>query len=516
MAQIFDRSSNALARMSLVLTGLIVIALGVTLDQLQRSPWVTRQGQRAGPAGAVQPQASRAGPGAAVPVLSHVGGEVELRRHSADQTCMNCHAQIWTNAQLLEPVRQSWATGESIPWIKVHDLPDFVYFNHEIHVNKGIGCASCHGRVDQMPLMYEQNTLQMEWCLDCHRNPAKNLRPTSEIYNMAWESPADDRPVWCAAVPRSAGRADGAERELHDAGSEPGAGAGRRDGVAAAARGSAKGLAGDVAAAAVPLRRCRLSEVHQPGRAGPFPGGALQDSHAEGADQLRGVPPMSETVRTRRAVEKPMGNEVSNAKQNASKTLAAETANSAPMTLEAVRQELKGAKGKKFWRSLDELANTPEFQAAVEREFPSAAQEWVDPVSRRGFLKLMGASMALAGLAGCTKQPDEPIYPYVKAPEDLILGKPMYFATAHPFATGAVPLLVKSDEFRPIKVDGNPEHPYNQGGSDPYSQGTLLDLYDPDRSQHVTFEGEAGSGRSLPRRCAERWPRRRTARASTS
>ncbi len=160
------------------------------------------------------------------------------------------------------------------------------------------------------------------------------------------------------------------------------------------------------------------------------------------------------------------------------------------MTLAAVRAELKGAKGKKYWRSLDELANTPEFQAAVEREFPSAAQEWVDPVSRRGFLKLMGASMALAGLAGCTKQPDEPIYPYVKAPEDLILGKPMYFATAHPFTTGAVPLLVKSDEFRPIKIDGNPEHAYNHGGSDPYSQGTLLDLYDPDRSQHVLYRGE--------------------------
>ncbi|MGA2727015.1 MAG: TAT-variant-translocated molybdopterin oxidoreductase, partial [Terracidiphilus sp.] len=90
-----------------------------------------------------------------------------------------------------------------------------------------------------------------------------------------------------------------------------------------------------------------------------------------------------------------------------------------PMTLAQVREELKGTKGKKYWRSIDELANTEDFQAAVEREFPSAAQEWVDPVSRRGFMKLMGASMALAGLAGCTKQPDEPIYPYVKAPEDL-------------------------------------------------------------------------------------------------
>jgi MoCo/4Fe-4S cofactor protein with predicted Tat translocation signal len=160
------------------------------------------------------------------------------------------------------------------------------------------------------------------------------------------------------------------------------------------------------------------------------------------------------------------------------------------MTLEQVREQLKGVKGKRFWRSVDELANTPEFQAAVDKEFPNTAPEWVDPVSRRGFLKLMGASMALAGLAGCTKQPDEPIYPYVKAPEDLILGKPNYFATAHPFVSGAVPLLVKTDQFRPIKLDGNPDHAYNAGSSDVFTQGALLDLYDPDRSQHVLFEGE--------------------------
>src|ERR1700677_3669107 len=163
---------------------------------------------------------------------------------------------------------------------------------------------------------------------------------------------------------------------------------------------------------------------------------------------------------------------------------------SAPMTLVQVREQLKGVKGKRYWRSVDELADTEEFQKAVEREFPSSAQEWIDPVSRRGFMKLMGASMALAGLAGCTKQPDGPIYTYVKAPEDLILGKPNYFATAHPFVTGAVPLLVKSDQFRPIKVDGNPEHPYNSGSTDPYSQGTLLELYDPDRSQHVRYMDE--------------------------
>jgi molybdopterin-containing oxidoreductase family iron-sulfur binding subunit len=162
----------------------------------------------------------------------------------------------------------------------------------------------------------------------------------------------------------------------------------------------------------------------------------------------------------------------------------------APMTLEAVREKLKNVRGKKYWRSVDELADTPEFQAAVEREFPGTPHAWGNDVSRRGFLKFMGASAALAGLAGCTRQPDEPIYPYVKQPEDLILGKPNYFATAFPFVTGAVPLLVKTDQYRPIKIDGNPEHSYNQGSSDPFTQATLLDLYDPDRSQHVTYRGE--------------------------
>jgi hypothetical protein len=205
MAQIFGRSSNALARMTLILLGLAVIGLAATLDELQRSPWVTRQGQR---------------PDQPVPFSHkhHVQGlglqcqychtSVENSSYAGippTRTCMNCHAQIWTNADLLEPVRESWAHGQSLVWIKVHDLPDYVYFNHEIHVNKGIGCVSCHGRVDQMPLMYAQNSLQMEWCLDCHRKPARNLRPTSEIYNMAWESPSPDSPVWCAAVDIKAG-----------------------------------------------------------------------------------------------------------------------------------------------------------------------------------------------------------------------------------------------------------------------------------------------------------------------
>ena len=165
------------------------------------------------------------------------------------------------------------------------------------------------------------------------------------------------------------------------------------------------------------------------------------------------------------------------------------------LTLDRVRAKLAGQTGRRFWKNLDELAATPEFNELMQEEFPRQAMqgEWVDPVSRRGFLKVMGASLALAGLAGCTKQPDEEIYPYIRQPEDLILGKPMYFATAHPFPTGAIPVLVKSDAFRPIKLEGNPDHPMAKGKSDAITQGTLLDLYDPDRSHGVTHRGEASS-----------------------
>jgi len=158
-----------------------------------------------------------------------------------------------------------------------------------------------------------------------------------------------------------------------------------------------------------------------------------------------------------------------------------------------VRAKLDGKTGRRFWKNLDELSDSPQFQELMQEEFPrqAGAGEWADSVSRRGFMKVMGASFALAGLAGCTKQPDEPIYPYVKQPEDLILGKPMFFATAHPFPTGAIPVLVKSDAFRPIKIEGNPEHPMSKGKSDAYTQATLLDLYDPDRSTQPKFRGEA-------------------------
>ena len=165
----------------------------------------------------------------------------------------------------------------------------------------------------------------------------------------------------------------------------------------------------------------------------------------------------------------------------------------AKLTLADVRKRLDGRSGRRFWKNLEELADAPGFEELMREEFPrqsSGVGEWVDAVSRRSFLKVMGASLALAGMAGCTKQPDEEIYPYIRQPEDLVLGKSMFFATAFPFPTGAVPLLVKSQEFRPIKVDGNPEHPMSRGKTDALTQGTLLGLYDPDRSQHALQRGQ--------------------------
>jgi NAD-dependent SIR2 family protein deacetylase len=111
------------------------------------------------------------------------------------KTCMTCHSKIWTNAAILEPVRQSWSSNQPIHWQRVNVLPDFVYFNHSIHVAKGIGCSSCHGRVDQMPLMFQAASLQMEWCLTCHRNPERFIRPRNQIFNMEWQPPADQERV---------------------------------------------------------------------------------------------------------------------------------------------------------------------------------------------------------------------------------------------------------------------------------------------------------------------------------
>src|SRR5204863_6274157 len=107
------------------------------------------------------------------------------------KTCMTCHSQIWTNAAMLEPVRESWRASKPIEWVRVHNLPDYCYFSHAIHVNKGVGCSACHGPVDKMPLMYQHASLQMEWCLKCHREPEKFIRPKSQVFNMNYRAPAN-------------------------------------------------------------------------------------------------------------------------------------------------------------------------------------------------------------------------------------------------------------------------------------------------------------------------------------
>src|SRR5947207_10105843 len=158
--------------------------------------------------------------------------------------------------------------------------------------------------------------------------------------------------------------------------------------------------------------------------------------------------------------------------------------------LAAIRAKLEGARGQQYWRSLEEVAETNEFREVIQREFPAGASEWWDGLSRRSFLKMAAASLALAGITACTKQPTQQILPYVKQPTGLIPGEPLFYATAMllgGYATGA---LVTSREGHPIKVDGNPEHPSSLGGSSVWMQASILDLYDPDRSQTVTHHGE--------------------------
>jgi MoCo/4Fe-4S cofactor protein with predicted Tat translocation signal len=159
--------------------------------------------------------------------------------------------------------------------------------------------------------------------------------------------------------------------------------------------------------------------------------------------------------------------------------------------LEQVRAKLEAAKGPQYWRCLEELADSKGFEELLHREFPRQASEWVGgDVSRRNFLKLMSASLALAGLSGCTKLPVESIVPYVRQPEEIIPGRPLFYATAMDVGGYSLPLLARSNEGRPTKLEGNPEHPASQGATDLYAQGALLDLYDPDRSQTSTYGGE--------------------------
>src|SRR5256714_4880160 len=193
--QIFPRSSNAIARASLVIVAVVAAGLGWALWELERTPYVTNAGVRRPQPVPFSHQHHVTGLGIDCRYCHTSVEESSFAGIPPTKTCMNCHSQIWTNAALLEPVRESFRTGKSLVWNRVNDLPDFVYFDHSIHINKGVGCNSCHGPVDRMPLMYNHASLQMEWCISCHRNPAKVLRPRDQVFNMRYEQPTVENPV---------------------------------------------------------------------------------------------------------------------------------------------------------------------------------------------------------------------------------------------------------------------------------------------------------------------------------
>jgi hypothetical protein len=191
MPQIFSRYANSYARASIVGVVVLLGAGYVAADRLSRSPYMTRADTYR-----EQPiQFSHQHHAAGIGIDCRYCHTTVERAASAGipptKTCMNCHSQIWADSPFLEPVRESFRSGEPLRWIRVHDLPDFVYFNHSVHVKKGVGCASCHGRVDRMPLMLQSASLQMEWCLDCHRNPEKYVRPREAIFQMDYQPPPD-------------------------------------------------------------------------------------------------------------------------------------------------------------------------------------------------------------------------------------------------------------------------------------------------------------------------------------
>jgi hypothetical protein len=191
MAQTFHRRANTVFIVSLIALVLLVGGLIGLAYGLQNSTYVTRAYEaREQP---IQFSHERHVAGNGID-CRYCHTSVETSAFAGippTKTCMNCHSQIFAASPYLEPVRASFRTGESIKWTRVHDLPDFVYFDHSIHVAKGVGCSTCHGRVDRMPLMYQVASLQMQWCLDCHRNPERFVRPREAVYQMDYEPPAD-------------------------------------------------------------------------------------------------------------------------------------------------------------------------------------------------------------------------------------------------------------------------------------------------------------------------------------
>jgi len=364
--QIFHRSTNTISKVSIFGAVFLVAGLLGLFDKINRSSWVTEaQVPREQP---IQFSHERhvAGNGLDCRFCHSSVEQSSFAGIPPTRTCMSVIRRSFSNSPFLEPVRASFRTGRSIEWTRVHDLPDFVYFDHSVHVNKGVGCTTCHGPVDRMPLMW-QGTVAADGMVHRLSPPARSLRAPAR--GRLFASTTSRRPI----------------SSPWDAGSSP--------------RTTSSSLT-------------KLLDVPPDGRL-PISSGARR------------------RIRRRPGVR-------------------------------------------------DHLCN----------EFPSQIEAIVDPVARRSFLKLMGASLALGGLTACTRQPAETIVPYVRQPEDLVPGKPLYYATAMTMGGAATGLLVESHEGRPTKIEGNTAHPGSLGASDVFAQAAILGLYDPDRSQTLTNLGD--------------------------
>jgi hypothetical protein len=194
MSQVFPRKANSWSRASLIFLAVLLLGLLWMVLTLQRSDVVTQANQFVEQPVQFSHQHHAGGIGIECRYC-HTSVEVSPSAGiPPTKTCINCHSQIWNQSPYLEPVRASFRDDTPLNWIRVHDLPDFVYFNHSIHVSKGVGCETCHGRVDRMPLMYQAKSLQMEWCLECHRDPARYVRPSDQITTMGYR-PAEAQEV---------------------------------------------------------------------------------------------------------------------------------------------------------------------------------------------------------------------------------------------------------------------------------------------------------------------------------
>ena len=190
MSQVFPKNANSWSKASLITIAFVLAGVGWTVLTLQRSDLVTGANEFIEQPVQFSHQHHAGGIGIECRYC-HTSVEVSPSAGiPPTKTCINCLSQIWNQSAYLEPVRASFRDDRPLNWIRVHDLPDFVYFNHSIHVRKGVGCETCHGRVDRMPLVFQAKSLQMEWCLDCHRDPSRYVRPLEHITTMGYVRPA--------------------------------------------------------------------------------------------------------------------------------------------------------------------------------------------------------------------------------------------------------------------------------------------------------------------------------------